>query len=248
MFENRQLFDFEVEPETGKARVLDAPCAPDGELASIGLDCSNLNAALTKLVRTRSISSNRVDLGEILEGFGVRSAVELALMGHGASLTDHFWYRAPGSLARWEDVNFFDNDWDATFCASILASQYDGLAACSPDIPDITTAGHLRKAWERRDAGIFLLKQAQRDDGADLVGSLLASQLCARLFGRDTYQPLSMREVNGKRFSASPLMLARDEELVQSHRLYAMCGMQRRKRTRSRHLPLCKPLPTPSRT
>ena len=189
--------------------------------------CSDLNASLTELVRSRSMSPNRAGLDEILAGFGASSATELALMGHGASLTDHFWYRAPGSPARWEDVNFFDNDWDGTFRASILAGDYVGLSACSPDIPDVTTAGHLRKAWERRDAGIFLLKQARRDDGADLSGSLLASQLCALLFGRDAYQPLFAREVNGKRFSESPLMLARDEELVQGYRLYAMCGMQR---------------------
>jgi len=227
MFEDRELLDFEVDPETGRARVLDAPEAGDDELAAIGLDCSDLDVALTKLIRMRSMSSNRVDLDAILEGFGAISATELALMGHGASLTDHFWYRAPGSPACWEDVNFFDNDWDGAFCACILTGDYSGLAACSTEIPDVTTRGHLRKAWERGDAGIFLLKQARRDDGADLEGSLLASQLCALLFGRDAYQPLSAREENGKRFSASPLMLARDEELVQGHRLYAMCGMRR---------------------
>ncbi len=227
MFENRELLDFEVEPKAGKACVLGAPEASDEELAAIGLDCSSLNTALASLLRMRSMSSIRADLDEILGGFGASSALELALMGHGASLSDHFWYRAPGSSARWEDVNFFDNDWDGTFYASILAGDYDGLSACSPDIPDVTTRGHLRKAWEKSSEGICLLKQTRRDDGADLVGSLLASQLCALLFGRDAYQPLSAREVNGRTFSASPLMLSRDEELVQGRRLYAMYGIQR---------------------
>jgi len=227
MFENRELLDFEVEPEAGRARVLDAPEAGDEGLATLGLDCYDLNASVSSLVRSRTISANRVDLDEILGSFGANSALELALMGHGASLTDHFWYRAPGSPARWEDVNFFDNDWDGTFLATVLAGDYVGLSACSPEIPDVTTRGHLRKAWERRDAGIFLLKQARRDDAADLEGSLLASQLCALLFGRDVYQPLSACEVNGRRFSVSPLMLARDEELVQGYRLFAMCGMRR---------------------
>ena len=227
MFEDRELLDFGVELETHKVRVLDAPEAGDEGLAAIGLDCSDLNASVTNLVHSRAISSNRADLDEILERFGASSVLDLVLMGHGASLTDHFWYRAPGSPTRWEDVNFFDNDWDGTFRASILAGDYVGLSACSPDIPDVTTRGHLPKAWEKRDAGIFMLKQARRDDGADLAGSLLASQLCALLFGRDAYQPLSAREVNGTLFSESPLMLARDEELVQGYRLYAMCGMQR---------------------
>ena len=74
MFENRELLDFEVEPETGEARVLNAPEAGNEELAAIGLDCSDLDAALTKLIRMRSMSSNRVDLDAILEGFGAISA------------------------------------------------------------------------------------------------------------------------------------------------------------------------------
>lgn len=111
-------------------------------------------------------------------------------------------------------------------CTSVVAGDYDGLATCSPDVPDLTMRGRLRKAWEKRDEGIFLLKGALREDGVDHVGALLESELCALLFGEGAYQPLSIEERCGKRFSASPLMLSRDEGLVQGARLFALCGMQ----------------------
>ena len=229
MFGNRELLDFEADPATGKARVLDAPFEDDAALASLGLDVPDLNNVLSMLIQSRRVSYNRVDLPEILSAFGAVSETELALMGHGASLTDCFWYRAPGTNERWEDINFFDNDWDGAFCMAVLTGDYAGLATCSPDVPDLTTRGHLRKAWDKRDEGIFLIKDTLRQDGADHIGALLGSELCALLFGKDDYQPLSIEEHCTRRFSASPLMLSRDEELVQGGRLFALCGMTPRK-------------------
>ena len=226
MLKNQELLDFEVESGTNKVRVLDSPGEGDALLASLGLGGSDLNAALTGLVRDRCLSGNRADLAEILDAFGVRSQIELAFKGRCLSLSDQFWYRSPGSTERWEDINFFDNEWDGAFCESALTGDYDGFASCSPDVPDITTKGHLRKAWARCDEGIFLLKETLREDGIDLKGALLAAELCALLYGRDAYQPLSVQERYGKRLSASPLMITRDEELVQGRRLFAMCGIQ----------------------
>ena len=226
MFENRELLDFEMDPATGRARILDAPAEDDASLALFGLGGLDAHAALSALIRGRCLSRNREDLPEILDSFGARSEIELALKGRGASLTDRFWYRAPGSAERWEDVNFFDNDWDDAFRTATLTGDYDGLAACSPDVPDLTTRGYLRKAWDKRAEGIILLKGALREDGADHVGSLLGSKLGALLFGQNAYQPLSIEEHYRKSFSASPLMLSRDEELVQGFRLFAMCGMR----------------------
>ena len=226
MFRNRELLDFEVDPATGEARVLDAPAEDDATLSLFGLGGPNSDIALSKLVRSRCISGNREDRSEILDAFGARSEIDLVLMGRGVSLIDQLWYRTPGSTERWEDVNFFDNDWDGAFRTSVLAGDYDGLAACSPNVPDLTTRGHLRKAWEKRDEGIFLLKETLREDGVDHVGALLGAELCALLFGEGAYQPLSIEERCGKRFSASPLMLSREEELVQGARLFALCDMQ----------------------
>ena len=121
----------------------------------------------------------------------------------------------PGRFLQEEVDCLFDNDWDGTFRAATLKRCYDGLTGSSPDIPDLTTRGRLRKAWDNRPEGMFLLKGALREDGADHVGSLLGSKLGAQLFGQDAYQPLSIEEHYGKSFSASPLMLSRDEELVQ---------------------------------
>ena len=221
---NQELADFEVDPTTGEALVIDA--AAGGDLAPFaGLTKINGDAFLTTLVKRRAISPKRKDKDDILAAFGAKSTVDLALMGHGLSLTDRFWYRVPGSADRWEDVNFFDNGWDPSFGAAVLSGDYAGLVACSPDVPEVTTPGHAVKAWERGDSGISLIKASLRSDGADLMGAKLASELCALLFDERCYIPLDIAERYGRPCSISPLMLDADEELADGNRLCAMTGM-----------------------
>ena len=224
MLKNQELLDFDVEPVTGKVHILDAPDNGDALLFSLGLGGPDREAIVAGTIRHRCISPNRDDAAQILDAFGARSSYELAFMGHGLSLNDKLWYRSPGSSERWEDISFIDNDWDSAFRTSMLTRDYRKLASCSPDVPDVTTGGHLRKAWERNNECVQLLKDSLFQGGGDLEGALLGAKLCCLLFGQDAYQPLSAVERYGSRFSASPLMVGRDEELVQGYRLFAMGG------------------------
>ncbi len=227
MHRNQALLDFEVDVAEDDVRILDAPdadAAADTPLAAMGLAGPDGAEFARQIIRERTLSPNREDLDPILDALGARSPLELALMGHGLSLMDDLWYRAPGSTERWEDVNFFDNGWDAGFGTAVLAADYEGLASCSPDTPDVTTRGSQVKAWERNEDGIRLIKHSLSESQVDFQGALLAAELCRRLFGEDAYQPLEIVERQGARFSATPLMISRDEELVQGFRLFAMGG------------------------
>ena len=224
MHRNQELLDFEIDLTTGKVDIIDAPRADDAMLRTLGLAGPDLAASVAGTVCERRISARRDDAAEILEAFGARSNTELAFMGHGLSLSDKLWYRAPGATERWEDINFFDNEWDDSFYQSVLARDHKILASCSPDVPDLTTKGRLRKAWERTGDGICLLKEPSFEDGSDLESEQLSADLCRLLFGQEAYQPLSIVDRSGRRFSSSPLMIGRDEELVQGYRLFSMGG------------------------
>ena len=224
MHRNRELADFEVDPATGKAHVIDF-VSDEGFAASLGLTRQEGDWVLSRLVERRAISSLRKDKDAVLSAFGAKSTVDLALRGHGLSLSDLFWYRVPGSTDRWEDINFFDNGWDSGFGLATLTGDYAALASCSPDVPETTTAGHAIKMWERNDDGILLVKAADFLEGAELAGAKLASEMCALLFGEGRYVPLDIVERCGKPCSVSPLMLGPDEELADGNRLHAMAGM-----------------------
>ena len=224
MHRNQELADFELDPVTGEAHVVDIVANVD-YAASLGLTRQNRDRALSRLVERRAISPMRKDKDDVLSAFGARSTVDLALMGHGLSLSDLFWYRIPGSADRWEDINFFDNGWDSGFGLAALSGDYAALASCSPDVPEATTSGHAVKLWERDGEGIFLVKAAEYPEGAELAGAKLASEMCALLFDEGCYVPLDLVERCGRPCSISPLMVGPDEELADGNRLYAMAGM-----------------------
>lgn len=224
MYKDHELLDFEIDFTSGEIRILDAPEAEDALLLSLGFGGPDREAVVASTIRTRRLSSSRADIGEILEAFSAQSSIELVFMGHGLSFTDKIWYRASGSTERWEDINFYDNEWDSAYRTAILTRDYRKLASCSPDVPDFTTAGHLRKAWERSGGCVQLLKEPLFESGTDLEGAQLSAELCRLLYGKNAYQPLSIVERHGRRFSASPLMIGRDEELVQGWRLFALGG------------------------
>ena len=223
MQRDRELVDFVVDLATGEARIIDAV---SDLAASAGFARQNGDELLSKLVARRALSPMREDKDDVLAAFGAKSPVDLALMGHGLSLSDQFWYRAPGSTERWKDINFFDNRWDPSFGAAVLSGDYSSLATCSPDVPEATTSGHAVKAWERDGDGIFLVKAAVYPDGSELRGAKLASDLCAVLFDEGCSVPLSIVERYGRPCSTSPLMLDADEELADGNRLFAMAGMR----------------------
>lgn len=225
MQRDQELLDFEVDPKTREARVIDASPSGLDLLASAGFGEADTNVSLVKLLGKRSISCLRQDLPQILEPYHVRSGVELALMGHGLSLSDLFWYRSPASADRWADINFFDNAWDPSFGEAVLSGNYDGLTTSSPDVPDVTTPGHLTKTWERGHDGVFLIKASAYPDGSDVQGVRLASDLCAALFEEERFVPASVVERHGRVCSASPLMIASDEEFINGDQLLAMTGV-----------------------
>jgi hypothetical protein len=214
MKRNRELVEFEVDPATSKARVIDAPGAGVDPFVPAELMLQGDNRTLTEFIAFRAISRRRPDWQKVLKPFGALSPVHLALLGHGLSLSDQYWYRAPGSTERWEDINFFDNEWETGFGEAVLSGDHARLAACSPDVPDTTTNGRIVKTWERNDKGVFLIKASIWPDGSDFVGSKLASEMCAALFGEGRYVPVNIVDRYGRFCLASPLMLAPDEEFA----------------------------------
>ena len=225
MRRNQELADFEVDPATGAVRVIDVSEAGEELFASRGTTQQNRDWILDEIVKARTISSMRTDLGDILSAFDATSSIDLVLRGHGLSLSDQYWYRAPGSTERWEVLSFFDNGWDTGFGEAVLAGDYSRLATCSLDVPDATTPGQAIKAWERDADGIRFVKLSERYEGAELMGIKLASDLCTALFDEGCYVPVDIVKRYGRPCSAAPLMLASDEELADGNRIASMTGI-----------------------
>lgn len=228
MNQRHEVLSFSYVPESRRVedvRPLDDVAWAPLEVPTDGRDPT---PALAGFLRTRAIALSRSDLPHILHACGATSAVELALRSGGFSLSDQYWYRGEGSSLTWEGSNFFDNEWDTSFGESLLRRDYDALGRASIFTPDITMTGFCRKAWVPTERGLRLLKESPTGDEANIHCEALVSRMLDRLVGEDghvRYEPMSY---GGELYSASPVMLGRNDELVSGGQLLERAGVDTR--------------------
>jgi len=90
-----------------------------------------------------------IDKNHILSGLD-----ELSEKALGLSLSDQYWIR-PNESVRWDDVNFFQNDFSEDIGKLLITGMWRGGDISSPDN---TSDGMLKKKWKIIDGTRYLIK------------------------------------------------------------------------------------------
>ena len=149
----------------------------------------NRSSSLTKTVndwfRGRGIPSWRKDLEKLLDKLGVSSSVELLNKYYGLSLSDQYWLKDVNSAVKWEDINFFTNDFEyEAYLDASLDSSSKSIVSLDKNIfksPNNTTDGMLQKGWIIEFGKRVLVKGTYTSNKEEPINEYLASQICKRL-------------------------------------------------------------------
>lgn len=149
----------------------------------------NRSSSLTKTVndwfRGRGIPSWRKDLEKLLDKLGVSSSVELLNKYYGLSLSDQYWLKDVNSAVKWEDINFFTNDFEyEAYLDASLDSSSKSIVSLDKNIfksPNNTTDGMLQKGWIIESGKRVLVKGTYTSNKEEPINEYLASQICKRL-------------------------------------------------------------------
>ncbi|MDY4544441.1 MAG: HipA domain-containing protein [Bacilli bacterium] len=149
----------------------------------------NRSSSLTKTVndwfRGRGIPSWRKDLEKLLDKLGVSSSVELLNKYYGLSLSDQYWLKGVNSAVKWEDINFFTNDFEyEAYLDASLDSSSKSIVSLDKNIfksPNNTTDGMLQKGWIIESGKRVLVKGTYTSNKEEPINEYLASQICKRL-------------------------------------------------------------------
>lgn len=149
----------------------------------------NRSSSLTKTVnnwfRSRGIPSWRKDLEKLLDKLGVSSSVELLNKYYGLSLLDQYWLKDVNSAVKWEDINFFTNDFEyEAYLDASLDSSSKSIVSLDKNIfksPNNTTDGMLQKGWIIESGKRVLVKGTYTSNKEEPINEYLASQICKRL-------------------------------------------------------------------
>lgn len=174
---------------------------------------------LSDWFKGRGIPSWRDKLDLLLHRLDINTPTELLDKAFGLSLSDQYWLKPFDSNIRYEDINFFDNDFDYSefMEASLSLNSKTITKEASLKTPNNTTDGMLKKAWIIEDGVRYLLKGEYKNEILQPFNEVLASMICDRLgfnhvpYTIDTYKDMVV--------SKCPCFINKDTELITTYQI-----------------------------
>ena len=174
---------------------------------------------LSKWFQGRGIPSWRDKLDILLHRLNIIAPSELLDKYFGLSLSDQYWLKPINTSISYDDINFFDNDFDYTefLEASLSKNSNSIVSALSLNTPNNTTDGMLRKAWIIENDTRYLLKSGYKNELLQPFNEVLASEICDRLgfdhvkYTLDTYKDTVV--------SKCPCFITKNTELITCHQI-----------------------------
>lgn len=174
---------------------------------------------LSEWFKGRGIPSWRDKLDLLLHRLNIVTPTELLDKAFGLSLSDQYWIKPFYSNIKYEDINFFENDFDyAEFLeASLSINSKTITKETSLKTPNNTTDGMLKKAWVIEDGTRYLLKSGYKNEVLQPFNEVLASEICSRLgFNHVTYTLDTYKDTV---VSKCPCFITKDTELVTCYQI-----------------------------
>ena len=174
---------------------------------------------LSKWFKGRGIPSWRDKLDILLARLNLSTPEELLDKAFGLSLSDQYWIKPIDSDIKYEDINFFDHDFDsAEFLEATFSNSSSSITSeDSLKTPNNTTDGMLKKSWIIENGKRYLLKGGYKNDIMQPFNEVLASRICERLgFNHVTY---TLDIVKEKVVSKCECFINKDTELVTAYQI-----------------------------
>lgn len=208
-------YDYELHAFTNILDVVDMIHVP---IAAMAVDGTITKGRLTSWWQDRAIPVTRDGYDQLRGDLLGTDRMKLLDDSYGLSLSDQFWMRPADSDVAWEEVNFFDNDFDGILgflTLGSIGSFAERMAGGILSGPNSSLGGNLRKAWERREDGsTVLVKFGSAPMLQEPVNELIASLLYDRLLPPDDYVDYNVELRDGRAFSVCDNMVNRDECLI----------------------------------
>ncbi len=174
---------------------------------------------LSEWFRGRGIPSWRDKLDLLLHRLDISAPTELLDKAFGLSLSDQYWLKPIDSNLKYDDINFFDNDFDyAEFLeASLSLNSKIVKKETSLITPNNTTDGMLKKAWIIENSTRYLLKSGYKNEILQPFNEVLASMICDRLgFNHVSY---TLDVYKDTVVSKCPCFITKDTELITAYQI-----------------------------
>jgi len=165
---------------------------------------------------SRGIPAKRNELDDIMNYNKVSSREELVIKNYGLGLTDNYWIQKENENLRWENINFWDNNFTQKNEDIYLGQAPENIQIKEeinnvPVTPNNVSSGMLPKKWKKIDGILYMIK------GADITfqepfNEYIVSQYLDSL--NIKHVPYELYWHKDLPYSKCPIMLEKGEELI----------------------------------
>ena len=174
---------------------------------------------LSEWFKGRGIPSWRDKLDLLLHRLDITAPSELLDKAFGLSLSDQYWLKPYNLDINYNEINFFDNDFDYGEFLEASLSKNSKIITNEKSLktPNNTTDGMLKKAWIIENGTRYLLKGGYKNELLQPFNEVLASEICKRLgfnyveYTLDTYKDMVV--------SKCPCFINKDTELITCYQI-----------------------------
>lgn len=218
MQKNEPVMELDINEKYGRVRRVIQIENPERLPLSVRYSDENdlLEESVEHWMRYRNVPKTRNGLEAFLKGFQGDPIQELSLKNLGLNLSDQYWFKPEGSQAKWEDVNFFQNNF-------IGKPLHMSLDAETP-VPDFSTNGKLPKYWAIKNGKRVLLKAGTGPFYQQPINEIIASRLLAK--AEIPHVEYSMDMIDNTPWSECPTFVNTSTEYIPAYEILNVAKAQ----------------------
>lgn len=174
---------------------------------------------LSEWFKGRGIPSWRDKLDLLLHRLDITAPSELLDKAFGLSLSDQYWIKPYNLDVKYDDINFFDNDFEYSEFLEASLSKNSRVITNEKSLktPNNTTDGMLKKAWIIENGTRYLLKGGYKNELLQPFNEVLASEICRRL--GFNHVPYTIDTYKDTIVSKCPCFINKDTELITCYQI-----------------------------
>lgn len=174
---------------------------------------------LSEWFKGRGIPSWRDKLDLLLHRLDITAPSELLDKAFGLSLSDQYWIKPYNLDVKYDDINFFDNDFEYSEFLEASLSKNSRVITNEKSLktPNNTTDGMLKKAWIIENGTRYLLKDGYKNELLQPFNEVLASEICRRL--GFNHVPYTIDTYKDTIVSKCPCFINKDTELITCYQI-----------------------------
>ena len=171
----------------------------------------------------RSIPASRDKIEMLLKKLDISDTTALLTKSFGLSLSDCYWVCPDGVDIKWDDVNYYENEFSADIGNIMFGRNSENLTV-NESSPDNTSDGNLQKRWKIFNGDRVLVKAGSKPYEQEPFNEVIASRLMDVLGINHVEYDLYLD--HNKTYSICPCFTSPKAEFVAASKIYPLQKMR----------------------